>query len=122
MEARLRNAVLGATALLIAAVSAWILLPVPSWPRVLWAAIVTLPLWIFAPALRRGERRKYAALTLCVVLYLVLALMELIANPAARLLASVMLLLAFALFVLAIAYLRVSRPIPSTDATQATED
>lgn len=118
LEHRIRNAVLGATTLLIVAVSTWILVPTPSWPRILWAALVTLPLWIFAPALRRGDRRKFAALTLCVVPYLVLALMELIANPSARVLASVMLLLAFALFVLAIAYLRVTRTYDSADADE----
>lgn len=110
VAARVRVAVLGATALLILAVLAWILTPTVSLGRLASAVIVTLPLWIFIPALHRGERRKYAAMTLCVVPYLALALTELVANPAARALASAILLLAFALFGLLIVFLRVTRP------------
>ena len=110
IEARVRVAVLAATALLILAVLAWILIPTVSLWRLASAVLVTLPLWIFIPALHRGERRKYAAMTLCVVPYLVLALTELVANPAARILASAILLLAFALFALLIVFLRVTRP------------
>lgn len=110
VAARVRVAVLGATALLILAVLAWILLPAVSLGRLASAALMTLPLWIFIPALHRGERRKYAAMTLCVVPYLVLALTELVANPAARILASAILLLAFALFGLLIVFLRITRP------------
>lgn len=109
-EARVRIAVLAATALLIVAVLAWILTPTVSLGRLASAVLVTLPLWIFIPALHRGERRKYATMTLCVVPYLVLALTELVANPAARILASAILLLAFALFALLIVFLRVTRP------------
>jgi uncharacterized membrane protein len=110
VTAHVRVAVLAATALLILAVLAWILMPIVTLGRFVWAALVTLPLWIFIPALHRGERRKYAAMTLCVVPYLVLALTELVANPVARIQASAILLLAFALFALLIAFLRVTRP------------
>lgn len=100
---------LAASWLLIVAVLAWILTPTVSLVRLGSAVLLTLPLWIFIPALHRGERRKYAAMTLCVVPYLVLALTELVANPAARILASAILLLAFALFGLLIVFLRVTR-------------
>jgi uncharacterized membrane protein len=116
LESRIRAGVLAGLTLLIVAMAAWILMPVPSPLRVLWVAVVTLPLWIFIPALRRGERRRYAALTLCLVPYLVLALTEVIANPSARITASAILLSAFSAFVLAILYLRVTRPKPATDA------
>jgi uncharacterized membrane protein len=120
IEIRLRAGVLVGLALLIAAVATWILTPVPSLPRALWVAIVTLPLWIFVPALKRGERRRYAALTLCLVPYLMLALMEVIANPTARITATAMLLLAFGVFVLAILYLRVTRPTPEDPAAPSS--
>lgn len=120
IEIRLRTGVLVGLALLIAAVATWILTPVPSLPRALWVAIVTLPLWIFVPALKRGERRRYAALTLCLVPYLMLALMEVIANPSARITATAMLLLAFGVFVLAILYLRVTRPTPEDPAAPSS--
>ena len=53
-------------------------------------------------------------MTLCVVPYLVGALTELIANPAARVWASMALLVAFTLFVLLIVFLRLTRThVPS---------
>lgn len=48
-------------------------------------------------------------MTLCVVPYMVGALTELIANPAARVWASTALLVAFTLFVLLIVFLRLTR-------------
>jgi uncharacterized membrane protein len=120
LESRIRASVLAGLTLLIVAVAVWILTPVPSPLRVVWVAVITLPVWILMPALRRGERRRYALLTLCLVPYLVLALTEVIANPPARIAASAMLLFAFSAFVLAILYLRVTRPLPepkpATDA------
>ena len=102
------------TTLLVAIVIAWIIEPAVSILRIGTAAVVTLPLWAWAPALWRGSRKSFAAMTLCVVPYLVGALTELIANPAARVWASTALLVAFTLFVLLIVFLRLTRThVPS---------
>jgi uncharacterized membrane protein len=53
-------------------------------------------------------------MTLCVVPYMVGALTELIANPAARVWASSALLVAFSLFVLLIVFLRLTRTLAPT--------
>jgi len=102
------------TTLLVAIVIAWIIEPAVSILRIGTAAVVTLPLWAWTPALWRGSRKSFAAMTLCVVPYLVGALTELIANPAARVWASTALLVAFTLFVLLIVFLRLTRAdVPS---------
>ena len=102
------------TTLLVAIVIAWIIEPVVSILRIGTAAVVTLPLWAWTPALWRGSRKSFAAMTLCVVPYMVGALTELIANPAARVWASTALLVAFTLFVLLIVFLRLTRThVPS---------
>ena len=106
---RIQIAVLIATIAVTALLAAWIISPEASLGRVMGASVATLPLWIFIPALSRKQRRAYAAMTLCVVPYLVAALTELIANPGARIWASTMLVLTFGLFVLLIAVLRVTR-------------
>lgn len=87
--------------------------------RLGFAAVVTLPLLVFLPALVRSRRRGYAALTLCLVPYLVGALTELVANPGARTWAATTLLLAFALFVMAIVFLRLTRSVASDDVSSA---
>ena len=102
------------TTLLVAIVIAWIIEPAVSILRIGTAAVVTLPLWAWTPALWRGSRKSFAAMTLCVVPYMVGALTELIANPAARVWASTALLVAFTLFVLLIVFLRLTRThVPS---------
>ena len=106
---RVRACVIGAAVLLIALVAAWILARGPSTTRLLLAIGATLPLWISLPALARGHRRTCAAMSLCVIPYLVVGLTELIANPSSRTRASLVLFVSFALFVLTIAYLRVTR-------------
>jgi len=102
------------TTLLVAIVIAWIIEPAVSIPRIGTAAVVTLPLWAWTPALWRGSRKSFAAMTLCVVPYMVGALTELIANPAARVWASSALLVAFSLFVLLIVFLRLTRTLAPT--------
>lgn len=109
MEARLRAAILGVTSGLALVTAASILSRNLSSMRVFAALAAALPLCAFLPFLVRKQRRAYAALTLCLVVYLTFALMELVANPAARAWASVSLLLSFVLFVMLIAYLRVTR-------------
>jgi uncharacterized membrane protein len=97
------------TTVLVAIVIAWIIEPAVSGLRIGIAALVTLPLWAWTPALWRGSRKSFAAMTLCVVPYMVGALTELIANPDARVWASTALLVAFTLFVLLIVFLRLTR-------------
>jgi uncharacterized membrane protein len=108
-EARLRAAILCATSGLALVIAAWILSGNFSAIRAIAALAAVLPLGVFLPFLLRRQRRAYAALTLCLVAYLTFSLMELVANPAARVWASVSLLSAFALFIMLIAYLRITR-------------
>lgn len=113
---RIRSASVIAIVALIVVLLAWSLSTGMSSFRLGVAAAVTLPLIVFVPALVRSRRRGYAALTLCLVPYLVGALTELVANPGARTWAAITLLLAFALFVLAIVFLRLTRSVASVDA------
>src|SRR5690606_26737781 len=99
--------VVATVSVLIGVLAAWILAPGWSVARLLFAVAATLPLWALLPGLARGHRRTHAATSLCVVPYLVIALMELIANPDARWWASSALCASFVLFVFLIAYLRV---------------
>lgn len=105
----LRAVVLAAIAALSALIVAWALSASRSGVGIVLGIAATLPLLAFVPTVRRGVRRGYAALTLCLVPYLAAALTELVANPAARVWASAMLLLSFGLFVLSIAFLRATR-------------
>ncbi len=116
-EARLRAAILCTTSGLALLIAAWILRGNFSVMRAIGALAAALPLAAFVPFLVRGRRRAYAALTLCLVAYLTFSLMELVANPAARAWASASLLSTFALFVLLIAYLRVTRGGHSSAST-----
>jgi uncharacterized membrane protein len=108
-ERRTRRATLWGIAALILVLAGGIVGTEPSAGKILFAGIAILPLCAFVPFLARGRRRSYAALTLCLAIYLPLTLMELIANPAARVWMSLALLASFALFALAIVYLRLTR-------------
>jgi uncharacterized membrane protein len=77
-----------------------------SWPL---CAIAVLLLLAPLPGLVRGRRYTYAWATLFAVPYLIFALTELLANPAARWVASLSLLLVFAWFCAMVLYLRASR-------------
>lgn len=110
-ESRARLATLTTLAALILVLLVGIVGREPSASDVLFGTLAVTPLCAFVPFLARRHRRSYAALTLCLVLYLTLALMELIANPAARIWASLTLLTSFVLFVLLIVYLRVTREL-----------
>jgi uncharacterized membrane protein len=68
-----------------------------------------VPLLLPARGLWRRERRTFAWATLCLTPHFVFALMEIVANPALRLTAAAMLLLASGLMVALVAYLRVTR-------------
>ena len=84
---------------------AWILAGYP-W---LMCLIAVLPLLAPLNGLVRGKRYTYAWATLFAIPYLVFALTELLANPQARWVAAMTLLLVFAWFCTMILYLRASR-------------
>jgi uncharacterized membrane protein len=67
------------------------------------------PLALALPGLWRCDRRTFAWATLCVTPHFVYALTEVVANPAIRLLAAAMLVLALALAIALVAYLRLTR-------------
>jgi uncharacterized membrane protein len=80
-------------------------------PTAALAGVLGVAPWVaIGPGLWRGDRRRHVAATLLTVPYLGYGLMELLANPGARLWASAVVLLAFAEFVALIAFLRLSRP------------
>jgi uncharacterized membrane protein len=106
---QLRLAVLGATVALIVLVLLWRFAGGFSIGELVLVAVLITPLGIALPRLRTGERRTYAWATLAVIPALVLALTEVIANPIARPWAAMCLFLAFAVFVMLIAYLRLTR-------------
>lgn len=98
-----------AVAALASCVAAWIVVGASAPAALVFGSLAVVPLLVLLAALVRKRRRAFAAGTLCLIPYLVLALTELIANPAARVWAAGTLILAFAAFVACIAYLRVSR-------------
>lgn len=73
-------------------------------------ALALVPWLLPLRGLLAGNRRTYAATTLLTLPYLAYGLMEVLANPGARIYAGVTVFLAFALFVALVAYLRISRP------------
>ena len=84
---------------------AWILAGYP-WPMCL---VAVLPLLAPLNGLVRGRRYTYAWATLFAIPYLAFALTELLANPQARWVAAMTLLLVFAWFCTMILFLRASR-------------
>jgi len=76
------------------------------WPL---CVVAVVPLLAPFPGLLRGKRYTYAWATLFAVPYLVFTITELLANPAARWVASLSLLLVFAWFCTMILFLRASR-------------
>jgi uncharacterized membrane protein len=75
----------------------------------LLCVLAAAPLLAPLPGLIRGRRYTYAWATLFAVPYLAFAVTELLANPAARAVASLSLLLVFAWFCSMVLYLRASR-------------
>ena len=84
---------------------AWMTVGYP-WPICVFAV---LPLLAPLNGLVRGRRHTYAWATLFAIPYLAFALTELLANPAARWVAALSLLLVFAWFCTMILFLRASR-------------
>jgi uncharacterized membrane protein len=107
--ARVRIAVVSTIGILIAALVAWRVQTGFSIGDAVLIAVLTLPLLIALPRLLAGHRRTYAWMSLAVAPFLIVAITEAVANPAGRIWAGLCLVVAFLLFVLLIAYLRVTR-------------
>jgi uncharacterized membrane protein len=106
---RMRRAVIATASALIGVLIAWRAMTGLSVGDVVLIAVLTLPVGIALPKLQAGHRRAYAWMTLAVTPFLILAITEAVANPTSRGWAALCLLTAFLLFVLLIAYLRVTR-------------
>ena len=104
-------------AVLCALVVRWIVIA-PSTPRVVLGAALALPLVVGIPFLYVGYRRAYAWQTLALAPPLVLGLTEVVANPAMRSWAALVLFAVIAAFAVLVAYLRVTRSssLPSQTA------
>jgi uncharacterized membrane protein len=76
----------------------------------LLAAALLLPLALPLPGIVRRERRTYAWATFCVMPHFIYGLTEVVANPSLRLVSAAIVLLATALTVALVAYLRFTRP------------
>lgn len=109
LVARVRTAVIVNVATLVVALILWRVKTGFTVADVVLIAILTLPLWIALPKLLAGDRRTYAWMTLAITPFIVVAITEAVANPDAREWAGLCLMAAFLLFVLLIAYLRVTR-------------
>jgi uncharacterized membrane protein len=107
--ARARIAVVSTIGVLIAALVAWRVRTGFSMADAVLIVALTLPLLIALPRLLAGHRRTYAWMTLAITPFLVVAITEAVANPAGRAWAGLCLLVAFLLFVMLIAYLRITR-------------
>jgi uncharacterized membrane protein len=109
------------TAAILAACVAAATLRSAQWPvNLLWTALMLLPLAAPLPGLWRGQRRTYAWATMCVAPYFVYGITEVIANPAVRGAAGLILSASLGWFIALVHYLRRSRP--AAGAPHATGD
>jgi uncharacterized membrane protein len=106
---RVHIAILVLVCALMAIVVLWQLSARASIGRLLWAAVLTMPLWLPLRGLIRRNRRIYAAMTLCVTPYVVLGITEAVANPTSRGWAAASLGCALLLFAMLVGYLRMTR-------------
>ena len=104
-ESTARSLTIGFWMALVLSLLAWTTAGYP-W---LLCVLAVLPLLAPLNGLLRGRRHTYAWATLFAIPYLAFALTELLANPAARWVAAMSLLLVFAWFCTMILFLRVSR-------------
>ena len=108
--ARARHCVALFELLLVGDFALWHALRFSAATATLLVTLGVLPWLAIAPALWRGDRRRHVWATLLTAPYLGYGLMEVLANPGARGYAASLVMLAFALFVALVAFLRVSRP------------
>ena len=111
---KLSTAAIVLTFTLIAVVMGWQLATGITAQRLLFAVVLTAPLWAPLRGFLRRTRRTYAWATLCVIPYFILGVTEAIANPQRRIWAALCLALALILFVTLILYLRASAPREQT--------
>jgi uncharacterized membrane protein len=80
-------------------------------PTTFWLLVLFLlgPLALPLPGLVARRRRTYAWATFCVTPHFIYALTEIVANPAIRALAAVILVISLGLVVALVAYLRLTR-------------
>ena len=104
VETTARSLTIGFWVALVLSLLAWTTAGYP-W---LLCALAALPLLAPLSGLMRGRRHTYAWATLFAVPYLAFALTELLANPAARWVAAMSLLLVFGWFCTMILFLRTS--------------
>lgn len=103
--------VLAATAmLLVAEMGLWVALRFRPQTALLLFVPSALPWLLLLPGLWRGSGRSALWAVLLTAPYLAWGLMEVLANPGAKFYAAGQVLLAFAIFVAAIAHLRITRP------------
>jgi uncharacterized membrane protein len=108
-----RRLTLGSALLLGVSVVASTMRSAP-WPQnMAWTAGMLLPLLLPLPGLWRGNRRTCAWATLCVAPYFIYGVTEVIANPAVRFTAAMILFSGLAWFASLVYCLRVSRPSPA---------
>jgi hypothetical protein len=100
----------GMTLSLITELGAWAFLRYRPETAALMFAIGSLPWLILLPRLAKGDRRASLWAVLLTSPYLGYGLMEMLANPGARVLAAGQVFLSFGVFVAAIGHLRLSRP------------
>lgn len=98
--------------LLIVAVS-WQLTSRPDLEGLILALLTALPLLLPWPGLLRGKRYTHAWGTLCVLPYLIIGIVEAVANPAGRWWSGACLVLSLLFFTALVLYLRVTRPVPA---------
>jgi uncharacterized membrane protein len=110
---RARQGVLATHGLLLGTVVAWQLALRPSLGGLGLAVLLSTPLLAPWSGLLRAHRFTHVWATLCVMPYLVLGVMEAIADPAHRVWATASVAFALAFFAALIVYLRVTRPLPS---------
>jgi len=94
---------------LAALIFAWQLWPAPTWNGIVRAALLCVPLALPLPGLVRRNRYTYRWATLCVMPYFIVGVTEAIANPATRLWAAALLLLALGMFAALLGFLRAGR-------------
>jgi uncharacterized membrane protein len=106
---RTRILVASLLAALILSLIAWRVATGFSTGDIVLIAVLSLPLLIALPRLLAGHRRTYAWMTLAVTPFLIVGITEAVANPSQRAWAGLCLIVAFLLFILLIAYLRLTR-------------
>jgi uncharacterized membrane protein len=110
--ANARTVVLALVAALCVVLVAWHVARYSAHAAAFAIPVLVTPWALPLRGLLRGDRRTYVLTPMVAVPYLAYGLMEVLANPGARAYAGATVLLAFAIVVAAIAFLRVSRPPP----------